>query len=65
MKPYEIHNPSFNNIPLDKQITLGISDWCIDGEDGHTYFGRTKCEAEIAYRQKNRQQGKYNIPFVQ
>ena len=64
-KAFEIHNPSFNDIPLDKQIEYGINDWCVNGEDGHPYFGRTNHEAEIAYRQYNKQQSKYNIPFVQ
>jgi len=64
-KAYEIHNPSFNDMNLEQQINAGCNDWCVSGEDGHPYFGRSKIEAEIAYRQHNKQQSKYNIPFVQ
>lgn len=49
MKPaYEVHNPSFNDISLDRQIQHGINDWCAEGADGHPFFGRTKAEAEQA-----------------
>jgi hypothetical protein len=47
LKPaYEVHNPSFNDIALDKQIEVGINDWAAEGKSGHVYFGRTKAEAE-------------------
>lgn len=45
-KAFEIHNPDFNDIPLDKQIEYGINDWCAENENGHKYFGRTKEQAE-------------------
>ena len=62
---YEIHNPSFNDLTLEQQIKFGINDWCVDGQDGHPYFGRTQFEAEQAYRQNNRAQSRLNVPFVQ
>ena len=44
---YEVHNPSFNDITLEKQIECGINDWCAEGRNGHPYYGRTKEEAEL------------------
>jgi hypothetical protein len=41
---YEIHNPSFNDIPLDKQIEYGINDWAVEGKR-NTYVGRSASEA--------------------
>ena len=41
---YEIHDPSFNDIPLDKQIEHGINDWAADGKR-NTYVGRTAAQA--------------------
>ncbi len=47
MKPaYEIRNPSFADLNLEKQIEYGINDWCAEGSSGHPYFGRSKAEAE-------------------
>ena len=48
-KPYEIHNPSFNDMTLEQQIEVGANDWAVEGRSGHLYFGRTSQEAaEIA-----------------
>jgi hypothetical protein len=41
---YEIHNPSFNDIPLDKQIEYGINDWAVDGKR-NIYVGQTAAQA--------------------
>jgi len=47
MKPaYEVLNPSFSDINLEKQIEFGINDWCAENESGHPYYGQTKMEAE-------------------
>lgn len=43
---YEVRNPSFSDLNLQKQIEFGINDWCAEGESGHPYFGQTKDEAE-------------------
>lgn len=48
-KPYEVRNPSFSDLNLEKQIEYGICDWCAEGADGHQYFGRTP-EQAIAIR---------------
>jgi hypothetical protein len=44
-KPYEVHNPSFNDLTLDQQIECGVNDWAVEGKSGHLYFGRTAEEA--------------------
>jgi hypothetical protein len=43
---YEVRNPSFGTMSLDKQIAAGINDWCAVGISGHPYFGQTKHQAE-------------------
>lgn len=43
---YEVLNPSFGDLNIEKQIEYGINDWCAEGKEGHPYFGRTKEEAE-------------------
>lgn len=43
---YEVHNPSFKDMPLTQQIDAGINDWVAEGTSGHPYFGRSKDEAE-------------------
>jgi hypothetical protein len=45
MNAYEVHNPSFNDMNLEKQIEHGINDWAVEGKSGHLYFGRTASEA--------------------
>lgn len=44
-KPYEVLNPSFNDMTLAEQIEVGINDWAVEGRSGHVYFGRTADEA--------------------
>lgn len=44
--PYEVHNPSFNDMRLEEQIEHGINDWCAEDDDGHEFFGRTRDEAD-------------------
>jgi hypothetical protein len=44
-KPYEVRNPSFNDMTLEQQIECGINDWAVEGKSGHIYFGRTAEEA--------------------
>jgi len=51
MKAYEIHSPSFNDMTLDEQIEVGINNWCVDGNEGRVFFGRTADEAEAIARQ--------------
>ena len=43
--PYEVHNPSFNDMTLEEQIEAGVNDWAVDGRSGHVYFGRSAQEA--------------------
>lgn len=45
---YEVLNPTFNNVNLERQIELGVNDWCAEDDTGHEFFGRTRDEAEIA-----------------
>jgi hypothetical protein len=40
-KPFEIANPSFSDIALDRQIEFGINDWAVEGKSGHVYVGQT------------------------
>lgn len=47
-KPYEIHNPSFNDMTLEQQIDVGINDWCAEDDAGHEFFGATADAAEQA-----------------
>jgi hypothetical protein len=47
-KAFEIINPSFSDIPLDKQIEFCINDWQCDDEVGRAFFGQTKEAAEAA-----------------
>jgi hypothetical protein len=42
---YEADSQSFKDIPLDKQIELGINDWVAEDADGHQFFGRTADDA--------------------
>jgi hypothetical protein len=30
-KPYEVRNPSFNDMTLEQQIECGINDWAVEG----------------------------------
>jgi hypothetical protein len=48
---YEIRNPSFNDMNLQRQIEAGINDWVAEGKDGHPFFGQSKAEAENIRRQ--------------
>ena len=42
---YEIPNTFTPDFSLDKQIELGINDWCAEDDKGHVSFGHTKEEA--------------------
>lgn len=46
IKTYEILNPSFSDLTLEKQIECGINDWAVEGKSGHVYVGRTAEEAK-------------------
>ncbi len=50
MTAYEIHSPSFNDMTLEEQIEVGINDWCVEGNEGRVFFGRTAEEAETIAR---------------
>lgn len=41
----EVPNPTYSNIPLNRQITLGSNEWKAVTKTGHEYFGPTKNEA--------------------
>ena len=43
---YEIRNPSFPDLTLEKQIEYGCNDWVAVGKDDHGYVGETKEQAE-------------------
>lgn len=43
---YEVRNPSFSDLNLEKQIEHGINDWCAEDDTGHEFFGQTRDEAE-------------------
>lgn len=47
---YEIPNTFTPDFPLDKQIALGINDWCAEDEKGRVAFGHTKAEAEANFK---------------
>ena len=44
-KPFQVANPSFSDIDLDRQIEFGINDWAVEGKSGHFYFGQTAEQA--------------------
>jgi len=54
-KPYEVRNPSFNDMTLEQQIDCGINDWAVEGKSGHLYFGRTAEEAKAIAQTYNYQ----------
>ena len=45
-RSYEVRNPSFSDMNLERQIEHGINDWCAEGVSGHQYFGQSKAESE-------------------
>ena len=54
MTAYEIQNPSFSDISLDRQIQEGINDWVVEDEDGNPFYGRTAKEAVENYNEYHR-----------
>jgi hypothetical protein len=54
-KPYEVRNPSFNDMTLEQQIECGINDWAVEGKSGHIYFGQTAEEATAIAKTHNYQ----------
>lgn len=59
-KAYEIRNPSFNDMNLERQIAVGVNDWEAVGKNGHRYVGRSQVEAEAQRRQYEPQA----VPFM-
>lgn len=53
MNAYEIANPSFSDINLDRQIEYGINDWAVEGKSGHVYVGQTAEQALAIAKQFN------------
>ena len=45
-RAYEVLNPSFRDMNLERQIEAGINDWCAEDENGHPFYGQSQQQAE-------------------